>query len=242
MGLLGFLGKLLIVSSILFQAYLLYEDKSHSDQFQRNLKEAVASCQHLQQLRPHLEKYLRLVVVGLLGSSVLIVILRCSIFKLTTLIGLSILLWLEHHSVFCRVPTLDLLNNSPFWHSLGVIGAILYLLAAECTSCSKPANDSVATEERPTTTSNAAPKGGRKGRKTDWYMLSFICIHINIIQEGDTDVFIGVELFYSTLSIFFSCSNFRKCLTGAIIHYIKKCVPYASKGSKTTNCDLLFGL
>lgn len=163
MGLLGFLGKLLIVSSLLFQAFLLYHDKSEGDQFQKNLKDAIAGCQHCQQLRPYLEQYLRLAVVGLLATSAFMIVMKCSLFKLTTLAGLLTLLWVEHHSVFCTVPTIDLLKRTCFWHALGVIGSILYLLAAECTSCSKPAKAAAAAEERPT--ERAASKGGKKGKR-----------------------------------------------------------------------------
>jgi hypothetical protein len=163
MALLGFLGKFLIVSALLFQAFLLYQDKSESDQFQKNLKNAIASCQHCQQLRPYLEQYLRLAVVGLLATSAFMIVMKCSLFKITTLAGLFTLLWVEHHSVFCTIPTIDILNRSCLWHSLGVIGAVLYLWAAECTSCAKPAKAAVSTEERPT--DRAAAKGGKKGKR-----------------------------------------------------------------------------
>ena len=44
MGLVRFVGKLLIVASIVFQAFLLYQDKKEGDDFNRNLKDAIASC------------------------------------------------------------------------------------------------------------------------------------------------------------------------------------------------------
>ena len=139
MGFTSFLGKLLIVASLCFQAFLLYQDKSEGDQFNRNLKSALASCDCLASIKPHLEQYLRLVVAGLLFSSTFMIIFKCSTGKLLTLLGLCILFWVEHHAIFRRMPTVILLQNTPFWHSLGVIGAVLYILANECGACKKPA-------------------------------------------------------------------------------------------------------
>ena len=88
-------------------------------------------------MRPYLEQYLRFVVVGLLASSIFMLVFRCWGIKFLTLCGLLTLLWVEHHGVFCKVPTLALLDNAPFFHSLGVIGAILFLAADECKGCKK---------------------------------------------------------------------------------------------------------
>lgn len=137
MGFATVLGKTLIVAAILFQAWLLYQDKKEGDEFNKNLSEAIAGCSCCESIRPHLEKYLRLVVVGLLATSALMIICKCWSIKLLTLFGLITLLWVEHHTVFKKVPTLALLDNSPFWHSMGVIGAIIYLMGAECSSCRK---------------------------------------------------------------------------------------------------------
>ncbi len=65
------------------------------------------------------------------------IVTKCWCIKLLTIIGLSTLLWVEHHSVFRQVPSLLILQYSSFWHSLGVIGAIIYLMGAECTKCTK---------------------------------------------------------------------------------------------------------
>ena len=137
MGLVRFVGKFLIVASILFQAFLLYQDKKEGDEFNRNLKVALASCECLASIKPYLLQYLRLVIVGLLGFSAFMIVIRFWGIKLLTLTGLFLLLWVEHHGSLCKVPTIALLDNAALWHSLGVIGAILYLMADECKGCKK---------------------------------------------------------------------------------------------------------
>ena len=42
MGFIALFGKLLLVSSIVFQAFLLYHDKKEGDEFNKNLKHAIA--------------------------------------------------------------------------------------------------------------------------------------------------------------------------------------------------------
>lgn len=62
---------------------------------------------------------------------------KCWSIKLLTLFGLFTLLWVEHHALFKTIPTIAILSEAAFWHSLGVIGAIIYLMGAECSSCRK---------------------------------------------------------------------------------------------------------
>ena len=166
MGLVRFVGKLLIVASIVFQAYLLYQDKKEGDEFNRNLKNAMVNCQCLQSIRHLLEQHLRLAVAGLLASSVFLLVLKKWFFKLLPLTGLFLLLFVEHHGVFHQVPTLALLDNACFWHSLGVIGAILYLMADECKGCKgKKGKEAPKGEKEAEKTSSApAPQGGKKGK------------------------------------------------------------------------------
>jgi hypothetical protein len=67
----------------------------------------------------------------------------------------------EHHGLTKQLANLSnpfvLLNNVALWHSLGVIGAVIYLLGAECTSCSQPKETSVA-EEAAKAAEAGAPK------------------------------------------------------------------------------------
>lgn len=161
MAFVTFFGKTLIVAAIIFQAWLLYQDKREGDEFHKNLTDAIANCSCLNSVRPYLEQYLRLAVVGLLASSVLLIITRCWVFKLFPLLGLSVLLWIEHHAVFRTVPTIALLDNSPLWHSLGVIGAIIYLMGAECGTCKKPAPAAETARAEPSSKSEPKTKPKR---------------------------------------------------------------------------------
>lgn len=72
-----------------------------------------------------------------MASSALLLVSRYWALKLPVLVGLSVLLWVNHHGVFCKVPTLKILDNTELWHALGVIGAVLYLAGAECGACKK---------------------------------------------------------------------------------------------------------
>ncbi len=131
-----FLGKTLIIASLLFQAYLLFADRKAISDFDKQLNQSLDTCNCFsQEIKKYIQEYLRIVVAGFIASSVLILPFKCWSFKLPTLFGLILLLWVEHHKVFAKIPTITILENTAFWHSVGVIGAILYLLGAECSKC-----------------------------------------------------------------------------------------------------------
>lgn len=139
MSITTFLGKALIIASIVFEAYLIYADKQAITAFDKQLGHALTACDCLTpEIQKYIKEYLRLVVVGLLGASVLLFV-NCWAFKLPTFLGLSLLLWVEQHEAFRRIPTLAILENTALWHSLGVIGVVIYLIGAECNSCEKKA-------------------------------------------------------------------------------------------------------
>ena len=163
MGLVRFVGKFLIVASILFQAFLLYQDKKEGDEFNRNLKDALASCECLASIKPYLIQHLRLVIVGLLGFSAFMLVIRFWGIKLLTLTGLFLLLWVEHHGSLCKVPTIALLDNAALWHSWGVIGAILYLMADECKGCKKAKREKESERAEAKSEAKAEPKE-KKGK------------------------------------------------------------------------------
>lgn len=104
-------------------------------------------------------------VVGLLGSSVLLLLARFWLFKLPPLLGLGLLLWVEHHEVFRKIPTLAILENTPLWHSLGLIGVVIYLLGAECTSCGKNEPKGATVKEAPEFRAEAEAEAGKRGRE-----------------------------------------------------------------------------
>lgn len=54
MNLVRFVGKFFIVAAILFQACLLFQDKTKGDNFNRHLRDAISGCAQLQAIKPHL--------------------------------------------------------------------------------------------------------------------------------------------------------------------------------------------
>jgi hypothetical protein len=80
-------------------------------------------------------EYGRFVVVGLLASSVLMILSRCWCLKIFVLLGLSTLLYIEHQP-FTKIPCI---GCSRLWEKVAVIGAIIYLMGADCSagSCKK---------------------------------------------------------------------------------------------------------
>jgi hypothetical protein len=138
MGFTTVFGKILIVASIVFEAYLFFADRQTIAAFDKQLNQAIAPCHCLTpEIQALVKEHLRLVIAGLLATSVFTLICRCWSLKLPTLLGLGLLLWVEHHEVFRTVPTLALLENTGLWHSIGLLGVVIYLMGAECTSCDK---------------------------------------------------------------------------------------------------------
>ena len=138
MGLTTLLGKLLIVASIAFQGYILFADSRAASSFDKQLGQAISNCSWFNpEIKALIKQHLRLAVAGLLGTSLLLLVIRNWTLKLPTLIGLGLLVWVEHYEVFRKVPTLAILENTPLWHSLGLIGVVIYLIGAECTGYGK---------------------------------------------------------------------------------------------------------
>ena len=131
------LGKLLITLSLLFQAYLLFENSTLATAFNTKLQAALEACNCIPaHIAAHILQHGRLLVVGLLASSVLMVLFRCWFFKLLPLLALSALLYIEHQP-FTKVPCI---GCTRLWEKVAVIGAVIYLMGSDCaaTSCNKP--------------------------------------------------------------------------------------------------------
>ena len=132
-----FLGKLLIAVGICFQAYTLYEDKASATAFDSRLATVLKSCDFIpSDIQAHIKDHLRLVVVGLLGCSALMVLLKSCLVKLPVLLGLVTLFVLKN-APFTSIPTF---KDHAFWESLAVIGGIVYLMGAESSCCSTHKN------------------------------------------------------------------------------------------------------
>lgn len=130
-----FVGKLLIAVGLCFQAYTLYEDKASAVAFDSRLATVLKSCDCIPaDIQAHLKEYLRLVVVGLLGFSSLMVFFKSALLKLPVLLGL-VTLFVLRNAPFTSIPTF---KDHAFWESLAVIGGVIYLMGAEsCGPCHK---------------------------------------------------------------------------------------------------------
>lgn len=136
MSVTTFIGKSLIAFSLCLQAYLLFSHKNSIDEFNRDTQGALSACDCIPpNIQAILKYHLRLVVVGLLLSSAFVAVTKLWVFKLTSILGLLALFWVEHHKSFnlqkCPIGDVGL------WESVAVIGALIYLLGAECKSCDK---------------------------------------------------------------------------------------------------------
>lgn len=126
-----FLGKLLIAIGICFQAYALYSNTAEATAFNTKLAVALKSCDCIPaNIKSHLQEHLRFIVVGLLGCSALMVIIRSSIFKFLVILGLTIIILVDNNPLR-QIPTL---KDHHFWQSLAILGGMIYLLGAECSS------------------------------------------------------------------------------------------------------------
>lgn len=129
-----FLGKLLIAVSICFQAYQLYEDRATATAFDARLATVLKSCDYIPaDIQAHIKQHLRLVVVGLLASSALMVFVRSCLIKFAVFLGLVTLFVLRNWP-FTGIPSF---KDQAFWESLAILGGIMYLMGAEKSCCSK---------------------------------------------------------------------------------------------------------
>jgi hypothetical protein len=135
---LSFLGKLLIVVSLVFQAYILFENQTVAKEFNAKLLAALETCKCIpDHIAGHILEHGRLVVAVLLASSALMILSRCWFFKLWPLVGLSVLLYIEHQP-FTKIPCI---GCSRLWEKVAIIGAIIYLMGVDCAAkCSTNAS------------------------------------------------------------------------------------------------------
>ena len=134
------LGKLLIVVSLVFQAWVLFENQTVAKEFKPKLLAALEACNCIpDHIAGHILEHGRLIIAGLLASSALMIVMRCWSLKLLPILGLSALLWIEHQP-FNKIPCIGCVR---LWEKVAIIGAIIYLMGADCSagSCSKPCAD-----------------------------------------------------------------------------------------------------
>ena len=130
-----FIGKLLIALGLCFQAYMLYSNPTVANTFNERLAIVVGSTNAIpSETKPLLLQHLRLVVVGLLACSALMVVVRSFLIKLFVLTGLVILLLVPNHPL-SKVPSF---HDHAFWESLAIIGGVIYLMGAESAPRLRP--------------------------------------------------------------------------------------------------------
>lgn len=134
---ISFLGKVLIVAALCFQAWLLHSNTVISTEFHAKLTIALKSCDCIPaDISTHILAHGKHILMGLLGSSVLMLVSRCWVFKIFVILGLAAQLYLEHMP-FKNFPHI---NNLQFWTQVALIGGIIFLMGRECASgaCAKP--------------------------------------------------------------------------------------------------------
>ena len=122
-----FLGKLLIAVGICYQAFMLFDNDRIAQAFDLRLASVLSSCDCIPaEIKVHVKAHLRMVIVGLLGTSALTVITRTCLFKFLVLVGLVVLTYINYHP-FNQIPSFE---NVRFWESIAIIGGVIYLMGA----------------------------------------------------------------------------------------------------------------
>lgn len=106
MSMLLSLGKLLLAVGITFQAYTLYEDRTAINAFDARLAGILTKCCSSvpAEIKAHVQEHFRVVVVGLLAFSGLMVFFRSWVFKIPVLLGLISLFILKYYP-FANLPS-----------------------------------------------------------------------------------------------------------------------------------------
>lgn len=107
-----FLGKLLVVVGICFEAYTLYVDKSSATSFDARLTPILKALDFIPvDIQGYIREHLRIAIVAFLGSSPLIVFFRSILTKFPSLIGLVTLL-LNRYYPLNAIPSF---KEQKFW-------------------------------------------------------------------------------------------------------------------------------
>lgn len=152
MSVLNLLGKAILAGSLCLQAWVLFSDAEAGNNFDSKAKTMILSCPYMSSVAEPLIQNLRMIVVGLLFSSALMIAVRWCIVKFLVLLGLVINLLVMWDPI-TKCPGL---KNTGFWQDVAIIGGIVYLMGADvCTPCAKPAKQS----------ENSEPKKGGKPKR-----------------------------------------------------------------------------
>lgn len=128
---LSFLGKVLIIAGICFQAHLLFNSETVSKDFDLKLTAALTACDCIPaHISVHILQYARFVVVGLMASSILMLVFKCWLLKVFVILGLSVILYIQHQPLN-KIPCC---GDIDLWRRVAFIGGLIYLMGAECSS------------------------------------------------------------------------------------------------------------
>lgn len=123
-----FLGKLFIAIGLCFQAFLLFENSTVIGSFNSKLAAVLSSCDCIPaDIKVHVKEHLRMAIVGLLGCSALMVVIRASFIKILVILGLVSWMYVSH-APLTQIPSF---KDAKFWESLAILGGVIYLLGAE---------------------------------------------------------------------------------------------------------------
>ncbi len=123
-----FVGKLLIALGLCYQAYTLFENKSTATTFDSQLTTALRPLHVIPaDIQLLIKTNLRLIVVGLLGFSALMVFFRTAILKIPVLLGLLTWFWLRYLPL-AAIPSF---TDHAFWQLVSTIGGIIFLIGAD---------------------------------------------------------------------------------------------------------------
>jgi hypothetical protein len=130
---LSFVGKFLVAAALCFQAWLLFSNTAIIAEFDVKLGVALTTCSCIPaNISALILQHGRLVMVGLLGTSALMVVMRCWLIKVLVILALSAQLYLEHQP-FNKIPNL---NNIQLWTQVALIGGLIYIMGSDCAgSC-----------------------------------------------------------------------------------------------------------
>ena len=125
---IGTVGKCIIALSLCLQAYLLFQSELTIKLFDQQLTRLLSSCECMPvEVALHVQQYLRLVVIGLLASSVLMIISRSVLPKIFALLGVVVMFVIKNYPLG-KLPSID---DTSFFQYLALVGGILYLLGAD---------------------------------------------------------------------------------------------------------------
>lgn len=123
-----FFGKLFIAVGLCLQAYLLFANPSVSQNFDATATTMLSSCDCLPpEVSALLKQHLRMIVVGLLGLSSLMIVTKSAFIKFLVIIGYVTLCYIRHYPLK-QIPAL---TDYGFYENVAIVGGLIYLMGSD---------------------------------------------------------------------------------------------------------------